>query len=107
MSESDSVPKSGFYIVNHVDRPCEEHLAEKRSDGKFYYVHPSLRGHRIFWGMTPELPVHVEDFGILVDVKAGVLVGILDESIDTARYPDGLKRKWQGKRMFSFEYKSE
>lgn len=98
---------SGFYIVNCFDRPEERLLAEKRSDGKFYYIHPDMRDDKQYWGMNPDNPTAVEAFGLMVDVKAGVLVGASDGSLVSAVYEDGRPRKWQGSTFFSFYVKSE
>ena len=93
---------SGFYIVNRYDRPSEEHVAERRADGKFYYVHPSLRRDKRYHGMTPDDPTPLEAFGMLVDVKAGILaVAMCGDLPHTATYPDGRKRHWQGRPVFT------
>ena len=94
---------SGFWIVNDTDRPCERHLAERGTDGKFYYVHPTLRDEKAYHGMTPADPTPVEAFGLRVDVKEGKLMGMMDASVERcATYQDGRPRRWQGSREFSF-----
>jgi hypothetical protein len=94
--------------VNTTDRPSEEHLAERRADGKFYYVHPKLRDVKMHWGMKPINPTPVESFGMMVDVKAGILVGARDETAEvTATYSDGRPRRWQGSRMFAFRIQND
>ncbi len=104
---SPLMPCSGFFIVNIHDRPSEAHIAEKREDGKFYYVHPALRHDKRFWGMTPSNPTPIEDFGMLVDVKAGIFVGVRDDTAPvTATYLDGRERRWQGSRTFSFPFQN-
>ena len=90
-----------LFIVNDFDRPDERHIAEQRPDGKFYYVHPDLRDIKDYWGMTPDRPTPLEDFGIRTISRLGVLTGALtDRSIAT--YRDGRPRKWQGSSPFSF-----
>lgn len=102
-ADCPSATCSGFFIVNTTDRPSEYFLAERRADGKFYYVHPQLRHLKEYWGMTPTDPTPVEAFGLLVDVKAGILVGAVDDSVTVgATYADGRPRRWQGSRVFSF-----
>ena len=87
--------------MNSSDRPSEEHIAERRKDGKHYYIHPTLRDKKQFHGMTPSHPTPLESFGLLVDVKGGVFVGVRHgESIAT--YADGRPRRWQGSQRFSF-----
>jgi hypothetical protein len=98
---------SGFFIVNVHDRPSEAHIAEKHEDGKFYYVHPALRHDKRYWGMTPSNPTPIEDFGLMVDVKAGIFVGVQDLSAPVkATYLDGRERRWQGSRTFSFPFQN-
>jgi hypothetical protein len=92
---------SGLYIVNVFDCPSEEHLAEKRSNGKFYYVHPSLRKEKRYHGMTPENPTPVEDFGLIVERSGGRVAGVLAGE-SRAVYRDGRPRKWQGRESFEF-----
>lgn len=97
---------SGLYIVNTFDRPCPEHLAERRADGKFYYVHPALAGDKAFHGMHAIAPTPVEDFGVLVDLKAGIVAGGLCDGIQpVAAYEDNRPRRWQGPKAFAFSGK--
>lgn len=94
---------SGFFIVNDHDRPSEHHLAERRADGKFYYVHPDLWDVKAFHGMTPTSPTPVKEFGITVEIRHGLLRG--DNEFDSrATYRDGRPRRWQGARRFSFSF---
>jgi len=105
MNASAIISSSGFYIVNTYDRPSEDYIAEKRSDGKFYYVHPRLKNVKMYWGMTPEQPTPIEDFGIRVAQLDGMLYGARDpEMPKTAAYSDGRPRKWQGAGIFEFRY---
>ena len=98
---------SGFFIVNDHDRPWEASLAERREDGKFYYVHPTLRDDKRYHGITPEKPTPVESFGLMVDVKAGALIGLMDDTASVvATYRDGRPRRWQGSRVFSFDFQN-
>lgn len=108
MAGCQQEPCSGFFIVNRYDRPSEEHIAERRADGKFYYIHPHLRDQKQFHGMTPSDPTPLEAFGLLVDVKAGIFVGALSNELPhTATYGDGRKRHWQGRGTFSFDIQNE
>ncbi len=63
-SPLDAADCSGFFIVNDFDRPDEERIAGKGKDGKFYYIHPSLRDVKLYHDMTPTNPTPLEDFGI-------------------------------------------
>lgn len=92
---------SGFFIVNDFDRPDEERIAGKGKDGKFYYIHPSLRDIKLYHGMRPNNPTPLEDFGIRWMVDAGKFVGMLIDEC-RATYQDGKPRKWQGAEQFSF-----
>ena len=100
-SPLDALACSGFFIVNYVDRPDEERIAGKGQDGKFYYIHPSLRDVKLYHGMIPTDPTPLEDFGISWIVGDGKFVGLqLDEC--RATYRDGRPRRWQGVERFSF-----
>jgi hypothetical protein len=100
-SPLDAAACSGFFIVNDFDRPDEERIAGKGPDGKFYYIHPSLRDVKLYHGMTPTNPTPLEDFGIRWMVDAGKFVGMLIDECRAA-YRDGRPRKWQGVERFSF-----
>lgn len=104
----DGTPGSGFYVVNTYDRPSEEHIAQKRADGKFYYVHPRLKNVKQYWGMTPENPTPIEAFGIRIALMDGMLYGATDPSARsvTASYSDGSPRKWQGAKSFEFRFQN-
>jgi len=91
---------SRLYIVNHTDRPSEDHIAEKREDG-FYYIHPKLRKVKIYHAMQPTNPTPLKDFGVYVEVELGRLSGRLFGG-SVAKYIDGRPRKWQGENTFSF-----
>lgn len=91
-----------YYIVNEYDRPDGERIAEKRENGKFYYMHPSLRNVKQFHGMTPTNPTPIEDFGIVWSVVDGVFHGKLTNP-SIATYKDGKPRRWQGWEEFSFK----
>jgi|GEM_PF-4634694 len=99
--EHEQTPSSRFFIVNVYDRPSAEHIAERRADGKFYYVHPALRNEKQYRGMTPEKPTPLEDFGIRFLIEGGRFHG---KRIDPSRatYNDGRLRNWQGDAEFSF-----
>jgi hypothetical protein len=104
-SASPSTPCSGFFIVNVHDRPSAKHIAERRADGKFYYVHPALRNEKRYWGMNPEKPTPLEDFGIRWLIEEGRFHG---KRIDPSRatYYDGRLRKWQDDDEFSFSFQN-
>lgn len=91
-----------FYILNEFDRPSARHIAEKRADGKFYYVHPTLCDIKDYHGMTPANPTPLADFGIEWTTKDGLLVG---ERVyeSTATYADGRIRPWQDDPTFDFK----
>ena len=104
---SSPVPCSGFFVVNTYDRPSEEHIAQKRADGKFYYVHPRLKNVKLYWGMTPENPTPIEAFGLRIALMDGMLYGATDPRLPkTAAYSDGRPRKWQGAKSFEFRFQN-
>lgn len=90
-----------LFIVNVYDRPSELFIAERRKDGKYYYVHPDLRREKRYWGMEPENPTPLERFGIEVEIKDGNLHG-KKVAKSEAEYTDGRRRLWQGSPEFSF-----
>lgn len=94
---------SEFYIVNDFDRPDERYIAQRRENGKFYYVHPSLIGDKRYHGMTPDRPTPIEDFGIVVEIGGGFFRGRVINS-SGATYRDGRPRQWQGEKQFKFTY---
>jgi hypothetical protein len=94
---------SRFYIVNSCDRPDEKHIAEKRRNGLFYYIHPALRHERRYWKMNPLNPTPVFDFGISIEIENGMIRGSL-VSPSVAKYGDDRTRKWQGSDSFTFDY---
>ena len=105
---SSPVPCSGFFVVNTYDRPSEEHIAQKRADGKFYYVHPRLKNVKLYWGMTPENPTPIEAFGLRIALMDGMLYGATDPRLPkTAAYSDGRPRKWQGAKSFEFRFQND
>lgn len=57
-----SVHYSGFFII-YNERASEMNLVELRDDGKFYYVHPSLRGVLKCNGLEAERMTPVEEYG--------------------------------------------
>lgn len=93
-----------LYIVNDFDRPEAKHLAARRKDGKFYYVHPFLRDKKEFHGMTPKRPVPLDDFGFAYKLEDGVITGHAVKA-STATYEDGKLRQWQGGPAFEFKFK--
>ena len=94
---------SEFFIVNDFDRPWEELITERRSDGLLYYIHPRLRNKREYHGMNPTNPTPLKDFGITVEVEDGQFKGQYTHS-PSATYRDGKLRRWQGSTHFSFSY---
>ena len=96
---------SGFFIVNDFDRPDEERIAQRRADGKFYYIHPTLREVKRYWGMTPANPTPLESFGISIALIDGKFRGCHDTE-STATYRDGRHRRWQGEHLFSFSFQN-
>lgn len=94
--------KMKLYIANTFDRPDERHIAEKRLDGRFYYIHPTLCDEPVYWGMTPNNPTPLEEFGIDVAVDDGILEGRLVRESE-ATYDTGEERRWQGGSPFSFK----
>ena len=87
-----------FFIVNAVDRPCEDMIAFKREDGKLCYAssEPRLRGYD---GMDASRATPLGDFGLDVDIRNGRLIGRVVRG-STASYPNGSTRPWQGSREF-------
>lgn len=89
-----------LYIVNDMDRPSEDHIAEER-DGLLYYVHPRLARDWAGQGMSKERATHVASFGIALTREAFLLSG---EKLfpSVATYSDGKPREWQGSPEFQF-----
>ena len=91
-----------YYIVNDTDRPYMRHVAVKR-DGKFYYLHYSLRNFGPVGGL---FATTLKDFGFEAEeIEGGVLFRKTRDSV--AVYYDGSPRKWQGKTMFMLPYYKE
>ena len=101
MTTDFTFPVYKYFIVNTYDRPDERHIAIKRDDGKFYYVHPDLRDNKTYHGMTPSNPTPLEDFGIEWAEEEDMLFGTLCRK-PTATYQDGRIRYWQDKPHFHF-----
>lgn len=80
---------AGFFIVNDFDRPDEERIAERREDGKFYYIHPNLRNIKRYRGMTPTNPTPLEDFGIWMEIRDGKFRGKLVDPSQAAPMAGG------------------
>lgn len=95
-------PVHKYFIVNDFDKPCERFVAEKRADGKYYYVHPDLCDIKVYHGMTPDDPTPLDDFGIEWTVDDGQLFGTLTRK-PTATYHDGRTRYWQDQSSFHFK----
>lgn len=58
--------------------------------------------------MTPDDPTPLEAFGLLVDVKDGILaVAMCEDLPQTATYPDGRKRRWQGRPVFTIRLQND
>ena len=91
-----------YFIVNSFDKPCAKLVAEKRDDGKFYYVHPELCELKIHHGMTPTDPTPLEDFGIEWTEHDGHLFGTLNRE-PIAKYSTGKSRSWQDHSNFYFK----
>ena len=98
--------KSQFFIVSDYDAPNSHTIAERRADGKFYYIHPTLANEKEYHGMTPSNPTPLEDFGIRWLIEDGQFKGALLD-VSRAKYSDGKARKWQGMKKFSFSLASE
>lgn len=91
-----------LYIIDDWDRPHEITIARKsKKNGKFYYIHHSLRNVKQHHGMTPDRPTKLEAFGIDWTISNGILTGNLVNT-STATYRDGRPRKWQGLESFTF-----
>lgn len=90
-----------LFIVNETDRPYERHIAEQRSDGLLYYLHPDLKDWK---GMTAERATPLEDFSVYCKVTDGILHGHR-EGESRAEYSTGEHRPWQGSDTFSFPVK--
>jgi hypothetical protein len=97
--------KIQLYIINEFDGPCPKNIAEKRMDGKFYYIHPSVRNIKVHHGMQPKNPTLVEDFGIELEFKSGRLFGYLTKESIATYGNNKTPRSWQGAIEFSFPCK--
>ncbi len=101
--ETTEATAARFFIVNQFDRPCARCIAEKRSNGLFYYIHPELRDIKAHHGMNPTAPTSLHALGLRVEIKGHRFIAHLDPSLTaTATYEDGRPRKWQGDSQFSF-----
>jgi len=91
------VQKGRFFIVNDVDRPCEELIAERRGN-KLVYIKDKNWPAMIVTKWT----VSVEDFGIKLTESGGWLHG---EKIgpSASRYYDGRIRGWQWEPRFKIK----
>lgn len=87
-----------FFIVNTVDRPCEDMIAFKQPDGSLAYA-ADIQRLRGYDGMDASRATPLGDFGLDVDIRNGRLVGRVVRG-STARYPNGSTRPWQGSREF-------
>lgn len=92
-----------LYIVNDFDCPCERLIAEER-DKLLYYIAPEMQKNWHDRPMGMEKATKLEDFGILYDVKAGILAGALDRNASIATYHNDRPRKWQGSAAFTMPY---
>lgn len=92
-----------LFITNDMDRPCERLITELRDDGLLYYIAPEMQKDWHDKGMSPQRATPLSHFGIHVAVVGGILHGqyLTEES---AHYPDGNPRSWQGSLNFSFPY---
>jgi len=97
-----SFPDTKYWIANDFDRPAERLIAERRSDGRFYYVHPSICKEKAYHGMTPTNPTPLDAFGIEWTEEEGFLFGALARP-STATYQDGRIREWQDYHNFHFK----
>jgi hypothetical protein len=93
-----------FVIVNYYDKPCARHIAQRRPDGTYNYIHPDLRDDPAYHGMTPTNPTPLGLFGIQVFVHGGLFHGEQNDQSD-ATYADGRIRQWQGAQKFHFDYR--
>lgn len=95
--------RSGFFIVDQLDRPCELNIAERGEDGLFRYIHPVRRDMQ---PMSPAHPTPVEDFGVQMLITGHRFSGCV-RGESRAAYSDGRPRRWQGASNFSFEMISD
>lgn len=95
-----------FFIVNETDRPCELLIAERRDDGKLYYINPILRKDKDFHGMPFREATPLENFGIEFEIENNDTFKGQLKNFSIATYEDGSSREWQGNESFSFDYKS-
>lgn len=89
-----------LYIVNNIDRPSADLLAEE-IDEKLYYIHPRLRFNEQYRGMDMERSTPAEDFGLTIKWDGRMVFGELTHE-SCAKYPNGKPRYWQGSTEFRF-----
>lgn len=88
-----------FYIVNDVDRPCEQHVAQLTGPkkDKLRYIHESLRD----WDEMDlrEESTPVEEFGFEIK-RAHDRIMFFKTKHSSVFYPGGGRRLWQGGSFF-------
>ncbi len=86
-----------YYIVNDLDRPHEDMIAELVCGGLWYLDREKRKKYP---AMAIKEATPVSSFGVVLEETDGVLRGTL--SLDsTATYRDGRRRIWQGSKTFS------
>lgn len=95
--------KTEFYILNDFDRPEDEMLVYRKTNGCFRYAHPKHRRNKLYQNMTSRNATPVSDFGICIEIKGDTVTGMLTGK-SVATYRDGRQRKWQGHESFSFKF---
>lgn len=88
--------KNRYAIVNDVDRPCEEFVAQLTPSGKLRYMNPRLAHYPDF---AADCATFLDDFGIVV-IEGDSIVTFVQAATSTATYPNGDRRYWQGSKFF-------
>lgn len=84
-----------LYIVNDVDRPDPQHIAELRGT-KLHYIAIEWPPMAFTVWTTP-----LADFGFVFrQTERGLLCLLPTDTSSNARYPSGERRGWQGARAF-------
>lgn len=84
-----------FVIVNEMDRPCVDHVAQVMPDGgTCRYLHPRLR----YWaGLSTEHATNIKDFGFdfEIDEKRGTVTFFRVAPSKATYKQSGQTRGWQ------------
>jgi len=98
-----------FFIINHVDRPDQNHVCQLIEEDKLEYISERLwlwnANNGYPFGMN-ERVTPMEDFGFDIKVAEG-FVAFTHVRESAAEYKNGGKRFWQGATSFTLKMKDK